>query len=99
MGQKRTIDEDGRIKKEEEKISDFFHKRIDISSDCESASSSPADDIENLVYQTKKHRPSVHFESLNVSGVPIKYPFKPYPSQIQLMDKVTTPTTFIYFQL
>ena len=82
----------------EEKISDFFHKRILIpssSSNSEEEGSGsddnevrPTGDIEDLIYQTKKHK-TEHFEALNISGVPIKYPFKPYPSQIQLMDKVS----------
>jgi hypothetical protein len=88
VGERKVIDLDVK----EEKISDFFNKRIVISS---SSSESEAGnevretgDIEDLIYQTKKHK-TEHYESLNISGVPIKYPFKPYPSQIQLMDKVT----------
>lgn len=83
------------LEENEEKISDFFHKRILMSSSSSSSENSggsdnevrETNDIEDLIYHTKKHK-TEQYESLNISGVPIKYPFKPYPSQIQLMDKV-----------
>ena len=77
------------LEEKEEKISDFFQKRISISSSSETETKNgirETGDIEDLIYQ-KKQKMS-HYETLNISGIPIKYPFKPYPSQIQFMDKL-----------